>query len=255
MVRLAPLREELLRGDLRSLYVGWLSAVAAGEVDEDEKEPTLPTGLGELTAAQQALVEYLDLDIDLLAGAALGSPGIEPEAADDAELDVWFDGLPREEVRGYLRQMLAESGAQAERALKRRHAAWRSGETAARAPERRTVAELWRLAGQSEEMRLAEEAEGRRQAEEERKKERAGFLLALADNLPRAWREAHAEANKGTAAGYDAACRKLVDLGDAYDLRADAGSYQGELQRFAAEHTRRRALLERLSKAGLYSRS
>jgi len=255
MGRLAPLREELLRGDLRTLYIGWLGSVTTGEVEEDEEEPTVPAGLGELTAAQQALVEYLDVDVDLLAGAASGSPRIEPEESEDAGLDAWLDALPREEVREYLRHMLAGRGAQAERALKRRHAAWHTAKPAARPTERRTVTELWKLAEQAEEARLAEEAETRRQAEEVRKKQRTIFLLALADNLPRGWREANAEANKGTATGYDAACRKLVDLRDAYGLRGDAGSFQRELKRFTAEHGRRRALMDRLTKAALSSRS
>lgn len=34
MGRLAPLRDELLRGDLRPLYLGWLAGLSAGEVDE-----------------------------------------------------------------------------------------------------------------------------------------------------------------------------------------------------------------------------
>ena len=40
MARLIPLRDELLRGDLRSLYLGWLAGVSAGDVDEDAIEPS-----------------------------------------------------------------------------------------------------------------------------------------------------------------------------------------------------------------------
>jgi hypothetical protein len=72
MGRLAPLREELLRGDLRPLHLGWLAS--AGLLDDDVLEPQPPAGLSELTLAQQALTEFIEVDPDLLAAAAAGSP-------------------------------------------------------------------------------------------------------------------------------------------------------------------------------------
>jgi len=74
MARLAPVRDELLRGDLRSLYIGWLSAVNAEMMDDGEMEPLAGNGMGNLTAAQKALAEFLEVDPDLLAGAGMGSP-------------------------------------------------------------------------------------------------------------------------------------------------------------------------------------
>ena len=74
MARLAPVRDELLRGDIRSLYIGWLAAVTGEMMDDDEMEPLAVSGLGSLTSAQQALAEFLEVDPDLLAGAGMGSP-------------------------------------------------------------------------------------------------------------------------------------------------------------------------------------
>jgi hypothetical protein len=42
MGRLVPLRDELIRGDQRSLYLGWLAGAAKGEVPETTLEPTVP---------------------------------------------------------------------------------------------------------------------------------------------------------------------------------------------------------------------
>ncbi|MDZ7762046.1 MAG: hypothetical protein U5L00_17560 [Desulfovermiculus sp.] len=39
MQRLLPIREELLRGDLRSLYIGWLAEETKEEFDDSELEP------------------------------------------------------------------------------------------------------------------------------------------------------------------------------------------------------------------------
>jgi hypothetical protein len=75
-------RSELAAGDLRPLYLAWLSAYGAWERDEDafddddedEVEPPVPAGLGSLTAPQRAFADILGLDPDLLEVAAQASP-------------------------------------------------------------------------------------------------------------------------------------------------------------------------------------
>jgi len=84
-------RSELAAGDLRPLYLAWLSAYGAWERDEDafdyedegDVEPPVPAGLGSLTAPQRALADFLRLDSGLLEVAAQASPGL-PEMKDDA---------------------------------------------------------------------------------------------------------------------------------------------------------------------------
>src|SRR4051794_39654431 len=51
MPRLLALRDDLLGGDLRALYLGWLLVVQYGEIDPDDREPEVPPGLGALTPA------------------------------------------------------------------------------------------------------------------------------------------------------------------------------------------------------------
>jgi hypothetical protein len=82
-------RSELAAGDLRPLYLAWLSAYGAWEredlfsdEDEDETEPPVPAGLGSLTAPQRALADFLRVDADLLAVAAEASRPLA-EASDD----------------------------------------------------------------------------------------------------------------------------------------------------------------------------
>lgn len=97
MGRLAPLRDELLRGDLRPLYLGWLAS--AGGLDDDALEPEPPAGLSDLTHSQQALAEFIEIDPDLLAAAATGSPRAAPiDSAQAAAIDAWLTGWSREEM-------------------------------------------------------------------------------------------------------------------------------------------------------------
>jgi len=157
MARLAPVRDELLRGDMRSLYIGWLAAVTVGLMADDDPEPLCLEGLAHLTAAQQALAEFLEVDKDLLAGAGMGSAAPRDDEFTDQKRDQWIDGLPRDVVRGILKQILEGKGFQAERTLKNRLAKWRHGLGSDR-PEacRRTVGELWKNAESAEKIRLEE---------------------------------------------------------------------------------------------------
>src|SRR5712691_6239730 len=71
---LLALREELIQGDFRVLYLAWLkaaeTAVEMEEIAEDTLEPPVPEGLGQLSLALGAFVRFLDIDAALLAVAA-----------------------------------------------------------------------------------------------------------------------------------------------------------------------------------------
>lgn len=67
---LISVRAELLRGDLRALYLGWLLRAQSGELDDADAEPPVPRGLGQLSASLEGLAEFLRIDNDLLHVAA-----------------------------------------------------------------------------------------------------------------------------------------------------------------------------------------
>jgi hypothetical protein len=73
--RLTPLRDELLGGDLRLLYLAWLKAtqIAIDETEEDPLEPPVPPNLQNLSAPLQAFVELVGIDEALLRAAAQAS--------------------------------------------------------------------------------------------------------------------------------------------------------------------------------------
>lgn len=74
---LVSLRHELLRGDRRALYLGWLAGVQSDQVDEDEVEPEVPAGLRQLSASLAALVEFLRIDESTLPERHHGLPDNE----------------------------------------------------------------------------------------------------------------------------------------------------------------------------------
>jgi hypothetical protein len=254
MARLAPVREELLRGDIRSLYIGWLAAVTGEIMDDDEMEPLPVQRMGGLTAAQQALAEFLEVDQDLLAGAGIGCPELQDGGGGPSqqEMDEWIDSLPRNDVAEVLKQLLASKGPQAERTLKNRFAARLSGLRGDRieAP-RRTVGELRENAESAKQIRLEQKKREQERRESMRRKEREAYLKALSKDFPKAWKSVRKTVERGTGSAYDEACRALVDLSESYALHVSRKTFQQELTKFMAGHTQRKALIQRLVKAGI----
>jgi hypothetical protein len=253
MARLAPVRDELLRGDLRSLYIGWLAAVAGEMMDDGETEPLTVNGLGSLTAAQQALAEFLEVDPDLLAGAGMGSAAAPEEEISRQEMDQWIDALPRDEVNSVLQQLLEGKGQQAERSIKNRFAAWRRGLNMDRAEaSRRTVGELRQNADKARQIRLEKQKRDRKRREIQRREQREAFLKKLSNDFPKAWASVREPVDRGSGRGYDEACHALVDIAEAYAMYATQKAFQKELKEFMAGHMQRKALIQRLVKAGIW---
>jgi hypothetical protein len=69
---LTALRNEVLLGDRRVFYLGWLVGVMEGTVQEDVLEPPCPSGLTKLPASLKTFARFFDLDEDLIAAAATG---------------------------------------------------------------------------------------------------------------------------------------------------------------------------------------
>ena len=175
MGRLAPLRDELLRGDLRPLYLGWLAGVTSREVGDNAAEPEVPPGMSQLSAAQQALAEFLEIDLDLLAAAASGCPAIAESR--DGDIDVWLTKLSADEMLPILKLLLQGNSQQAERQIKSRFLAWQKENTQCAAPSgtQRKVAELWALAEAEKKFRLQREAKQHARQEAARHKKTRGI--------------------------------------------------------------------------------
>lgn len=75
---LLPLREEIIQGDYRVLYLAWLKAAENAMhydegINEQTREPKVPAGLDNLSQAQKEYVKWIELDESLIAVAARNS--------------------------------------------------------------------------------------------------------------------------------------------------------------------------------------
>ncbi len=255
MQRLAPLRDELLRGDLRPLYLGWLGG--AWDLKDTALEPEVPPGLAALSAPQQALVEFLEIDVDLLAAAAAGSVGVtQQDVAGDDHIDAWLAEMSRDEMAALVKLVAQGRGQEMERRVRSHHAAWLKAQRprVSSAATRRRLAELREMAKSASVVRLEREAQERAQEEAERRHRREVELRLLMDGVSERWKAIEVLAQGGSGANYKQAVRSLTELAQGYALTSSREEFDRALRGFVARHAKRGALLRRLTEAGLWSK-
>lgn len=237
---LSPLRVELMQGDLRPAYLAWLLAVDAEDVDDDVIEPPVPAGLAKLTAAQEAMVEFLRIDIDLVAAAASGSAAPTAEAEPFRQ---WLMGLSTKNKDAWLSRAADDPGLGLGGELLR---AFRTTVRSTRAGKRRTVAELRAGAAAQRAQREKAEAARSKKAKAAAEAARQRHLAKLARDVDGAWVKLEKLID---ASSYDEAVKLAVDL---RDLAAGDKSSVAFAKRFEAmrkRQLRRRGFFDRWKRA------
>jgi hypothetical protein len=256
MGSLMSLRSELLRGDIRCLYLGWLLCAQNEEFAEDELEPAVPPGLGELSAPLHSLIEFLGIDENLVEIAATVSAALDA-GPDREELATWIQSLPEEEKNNLLVAAVSGPGERWKNGLLRRFKQQNTRRTLS-SPEaicRRTAGDLLRLvhARVEERTRLlqanrAVEA-ARRKAEDEANRSR--YLDQLRKREEATWSQIAAHIKKRQPNEYDKAVKLLIDLRDLALRQGRMAAFQSALGNLRQEHVAKESLLRRLTKAKL----
>lgn len=238
---LAPLRDDILSGDYRALYLAWLLAAAIKDIDE-ELEPPVPAGLKELSTPLAEFVRFFQLDPFLVQASAHASEPLHPAPA--LALDALIARLTRSECDDFLRR-LTEGEPLLALKLNRRLQEL-AGPPARSQPmkARRAWAELRETA---EQLRQAEEHRKEAEAEARRMQE----LQELARRAPRAWRDTQALIEQKQARAYDEAVELLVRLRDLAVFQGQLREFQDRIAILQAQYATRPSFQERLRKAGL----
>ncbi|WP_433375886.1 hypothetical protein [Streptosporangium sp. CA-115845] len=254
-------RAELAAGDLRPLYLVWLSAFGRWErdedafdyTDEDEMEPPVPAGLGSLSAGQQALADFLRLDADLLAVAAEASPELTAVRDNQRELAAWIGNLPETEKSGLLLRVVRDQGAQVRMELLRRFRGEPKADSG-RLP-RRSVAELLDAAAERRQERELLAVARRAQEEARRAREQAlareKRLDTLAEDEAGAWLRVDTLIGVKKAAEYDEAVEIPKDLRAVAERADRLGDFMRRFASLRQEHLRKPSLMERFDRARL----
>jgi hypothetical protein len=243
-------RAELAAGDLRLLYLAWLLALQSDEVDDEDTEPPVPAGLEHLSASLQAVVDFFEIDEDLIAVAAASSPSIqEPEG-----MAGWITFLPAEQKDALLTRVATGEGAQVRALLLRR---FRTASGSPPTAPARTAAELWQAAGNRKTARAKAAERSQRQAEARTAAAQAAsyakHLDQLATQTEAAWEKAAEWIETKRPRDYDLAVSLLRDLQALADRQEDPAAFRKRFLDLRAEHQRKPSLLDRFDQAGLPS--
>ena len=259
------LRSDILNGDLRALYLGWLAGATVNlnaddtadleDLDEDEladddfenahlKEPAVPPGLGQLTGPLQKLAEFLRLDRATIEVAAERSAPLKETRLSEREIRTWISALPGSEKDELILRLIkgeAQLGAQVVRRL--RADLLPRSET----PEsgaRRTAGELAQAG--KERAALLE-----RRAREQQAQERARHLDTLVGKEEALWRRADDLVSTRRQLEYDEAVGLLKDLRDLAARGDQTAQFADRLDALRTRHKGKSTFLDRLIRAGL----
>jgi hypothetical protein len=237
MKRLLALRQELMSGDLRPLYLGWMARLCSCDLDDEALEPAPPPGLRELTPAQAALAEFLMLDPDLLSVAVSTSAPIAQAQVDlTGDAAAWAETLPAPQLHLAAAMLATGRAREAEREMAKRFAIWRKKHGAAPALEkvsRRTVAQIEEGREAAERLRLDKERRQRERREQKAQLERNKRLAEVASRAEAIWQEIEQLLLRATGASYTQAESAVIELAQALTAAGHSVSSIAQYQQAA----------------------
>jgi len=248
LAALAPLRADILAGDLRLFYLLWLAAVEADVFEPDEPEP-MP-GIGPMTGPLEAFAEFFGIDPDLVQAAAERPATAEPSTMSARAIQGIISAMPDPEKTAMLSRLFyGDPRVAVELRAKVRE---RMATTAAPLVAARTVGELRARAhaiGIAREHAVAAKAaaEQKRQAAEA-ETARQARLLAIWRRGEGVWREVESEIERRNTTAYDKVASLLVDLRAVAEERGVLPDFEKRLRAIRQRHIRKERLIERLAK-------
>jgi hypothetical protein len=256
MGSLIPLRSDLMNGDLRCLYLGWLLCAQCEELDEDDMEPPVPPGLAKLSAPLQEFAEFLRIEEELIEVAAEASAALDTAGPSQEELTAWITAMPEAKKNALLLEAATGANPHFRVELLRlfeQHRLPSRGHSEQPAPPLRTVLEL--LSAAKSRATELEQREAMRQAaeqaalERQRAAARAKYLKTLAGREKEVWEQVSELIQSTRPKNYDQAVSFLVDLRDLAVQRKGEAEFKSALEQLCTLHYSKKSFLRRLERA------
>lgn len=248
-------RSALMHGDYRALYLGWLLAVQTEQLDEDDLEPPVPSGLGSLSASLDRLADFLQIDDDLIAAAAECSSGHQDTEPALKEINRWLLNLSSKEKDSILLRLIEGNDPHLAIELRRRAATeLRGTEKSAEAP-RRTAGDIAARARVLAEARRKKEAGQRAREkarrEQEQAEKRRKHLDSLSGKESKLWGQVDELIATKLPKRYDEAVALLQDLRDLAAGKGEGADFSRRMRALQNEHARKPSLMEKFRAAKL----
>ena len=242
---MAPLRADILSGDLRLFYLLWLMAVQDGDIPDGATEPL--NGLGPLTGPLSAFADFFGIDPDLIATAAERVSNAPIAIADIQRV---IEKLPKADKTRLLVQLFEGDP----HVLNEARLILRKQQELAPASPLRTAGELRSHAADSRAAREREKARlrafERYRKAEEAERARQARLDALAKRGEAVWQEIETEIDRRNSSGYDNATHLLQDLATIAGEQHTVKDFRNRLDGIRERHHRKQRFLDRLNSLG-----
>lgn len=256
---IVPIRADLMKGDLRCLYLGWLLAAQEAHLDDEETEPPVPPGLGELTASLKSFAEFFELDPDLITAAAEGTAAGPTHQVSKADIAKWVAGLPLKEKNAVLTTIIEGDDPHIGAELRQRALSEILGAIKETGPSRssqgRTVAELMARAEIIAEERKKAEAKEQAREKAKRVREEAAarkkYLESLTGRESDLWAKIDERIAKKHHVAYNEAVSLLEDLRDLAVINSTEPEFSQRMNDLAREHETKTGLMKRFRTAKL----
>lgn len=241
---LIALREELMAGDLRALYITWLASQCLfGSEDQEEEEeittvPPVPPAFGALTAAEQALADLWQVPQELLVAAARHSSAA-PSAPDD-QFDAWVELLAPERRKEYLVRLARNEPGLGRMLVKELRELGQGQTSSPSAPGERVP--FARLFTESQEIRAA----WAREQGERKERARTLHLQAVHEHQDEYWQRVELAVTRASGAGYDEATAVLCELREVAEHWNERDAFEARFGAWVRPHLRRPAFVKRL---------
>jgi hypothetical protein len=247
LTQLIPLRQAILNGDYRVLYLTWLAAVEESMTFEgSQEEPPVPPNLKTLDEPLQTFCDWLQLDPDLIAVAAQNSP---THTRPSLSYKKWVKALSEAEKTELLVEMVtgdSDIALQLQSRLQQRFKPTLEQDTATGEP-RRSLTEL---------REQADENQAKQQSAEKAKQraERRDYLLSLKPKKHQLWETVDTLIAQKQTKPYEQAIKHLLDLQGLARLENEEASFQNRVNRIQTNYSSCWGLLSRLRDANLISK-
>jgi len=252
---LISLREDILQGDYRSLYLAWLFCAEMHEIDNEELEPPVPPNLSDLNASLNAFANFMRIDQDLIDVAAENSisENRQPEAK---ALKKWIRNLPVNEKNEILFQVIEAPSPHFRTELIHRFQQTASTKDKSKSDKKlRSVEDLLSRAETlaAERKRRAAEQKAKEQARRKREEAlaREQYLDSLAGREDNIWKRVNELIITKQPAKYDEAIKLLIDLRDLSKKTGRQKTFKQKLITLSQAHYRKVSFMDRIQKAGL----
>ncbi|MEM6345617.1 MAG: hypothetical protein AAF927_17120 [Bacteroidota bacterium] len=239
---LLPLRDQILNGDYRVMYLAWLHLASEKHgISDDLLEPSLPANLKELDYSLDSFVNFWEIDEDLVTAASENSKQVLD--IPDESLQSQIEQLSEEEKNQYLKDLVVNEG-MTRIMLRRQLAAFCGEPNVEPILQARSMREIKETVAKQREIR---KEEARKAAE----KAYLQKMVKIEKEELDLWQEIRDNADLKKARGYARATEILVELKEYYAFKQRPDSFNNRVSNQLLVYGKSEAFKRRLVSNGI----